>query len=88
MKNNFKKLTRNEQLMVNGGDFGPVLYCKKKTSGFCVGLAIPNGQPCVVQTNLTLGQGIPSSGGLICSGTLGGAEVDYNVGNNRTCVCG
>jgi hypothetical protein len=79
MKNNFKKLTRNEQLMVNGGAFGPVLYCRKNS--LCVALAIPNGQPC--------GNGVsnPGQGGLICSGYLGGGESQYAFGNDRSCVC-
>jgi hypothetical protein len=81
MKNNFKKLTRDEQLMVNGGAFGPVLYCKKKVGGLCVGLAIPNGQPCAD------GQYAQGQGGLICSGYLGGSEIEYKFGNIQACVC-
>ncbi len=77
MKNNFKKLTRNEQLMVNGGAFGPILYCSTG-AGNCTALNIPNGNPC--QTGGT-------SGALICSGLLGGGASAYKVGNERACVC-
>jgi hypothetical protein len=81
MKNNFKKLTRDEQLMVNGGAFGPILYCRRTLGSLCVALAIPNGQPC--------GNGIsnPGQGGLICSGYLGLGEDKYTFGNERSCVC-
>jgi hypothetical protein len=82
MKNNFKKLTRDEQLMVNGGGFGQTLWCRRAGFSICTKLAIPNGQPCKFA-----GDGTPYEGGqLICSGLLGGASIGYDV-TNETNPC-
>jgi hypothetical protein len=90
MKNNFKKLTRDEQLMVNGGAVGQTLWCRYypmatpsrpivPAPGPCRSTPVTNGNPC---------QYGGYSGALLCSGYFGGASSDYYVGNEFTaCFC-
>jgi hypothetical protein len=89
MKTNFKKLTRDEQLMVNGGAVGRRLYCRfypldrMATPGPCVSFPVVNGNPC------QHGFYNPyDAGSLLCSGYLGGASKDYYVANEfSACFC-
>jgi hypothetical protein len=98
MKTNFKKLTRDEQLMVNGGAFGQKLICRYYPSqtptqqvpippspGQCITFNIPNGNPCQYGGGPT-----PNyvAGAIICDSKLGGGANDYYVGNEFTaCFC-
>jgi hypothetical protein len=78
MKNNFKKLTRDEQLMVNGGEFSESLWCKVATG--CFNFPVQFAGLCGPATQLEA-QLIPQ----VC-GWYTGQQV-IRAGGRKDCIC-
>jgi hypothetical protein len=96
MKNNFKKLTRDEQLMVNGGAFGQKLVCRFWPKFIDQGGIHDRSETLLPPRYcqfLSIPNGNPcqyggSSGAILCSGYLGGAAGDYYAANDLSaCFC-